>query len=184
MLALRTVIHEDIEFNAKIITCNGFKSIPNILFKNSLVDIFTFSIINLAMNSTINGSGSTLTDARQIVGDDEKKQRNFMKEIRLRKGQRLSDKATKSLSQSIIPALNVICFSRFFSSSSVIGKGLFISFPIVAEAFAFPVAGRYSAPQFFGAFGRAVTNVICNNLPCSAAQRNPNPALVVPGVYV
>ena len=107
-----------------------------------------------------------------------------MKEIGLRKGQRLSDKPANALSQSVIPALNVISFSRFFSNSSIIRKRLFISLPMIAEAFAFPINGRYSAPQLFGAFGSAVTYIICNYLPCSAAQGNPNPALVVPGVDV
>ena len=98
--------------------------------------------------------------------------------IRLWERQRFTGITCQPLAKRVVPTFDMVGLPRVFADATVrFFRGHFlISAPKIAVAVGFFIALRDGGPKRLAAFFTAVTDDIGDNLPGSAAERNPTNA--------
>ncbi len=85
------------------------------------------------------------------------------------------------LPQGIVPALNMVCFSGFFSHRAMLlfWNNSLIGFPIIGKNNAFFISGWYAIPEYSAGVFAAITAGISNDFSGLSVHCNPYPDFVV-----
>ncbi len=114
---------------------------------------------------------------------NEQFQSNLVKKIRLGKRERFADKTSQSLTQGVIPTLNMSRLTGLFAHGLMIGpkgaKNGLISLPKVAEGGALSIRLRDPRPQAPAAFFAAIPDKIGHNLSGPPTEGYPDPSFIV-----
>jgi predicted amidohydrolase len=126
------------------------------------------------------GSGSAGGDKREIVAMQKEAQTKLVHLLRLGKRQGLAHKACESLSQRVVPALDMGGLPGLFAARRMVlvGQDFLIGFPKVRKAMPAPKHRRNALPQLLTSGGAAIPRHIGNDLPGLAAQGNPDPMFI------
>ncbi len=113
---------------------------------------------------------------------NEEFQSNFVKKIRLGKREGFADKTSQSLTQGVIPTLNMSRLTGLFAHGLMIGpqgaKNGLISLPKVAEGGALSILWGDPRPQAPGAFFAPSADEIGHNLSSPPTEGYPDPPFV------
>jgi hypothetical protein len=112
------------------------------------------------------------------VSDNKQTSDNYVHEIRLGKGQRLANKTSIGLSQSVIPAFHVVGLSFSFSNTlmRIWREDQLIGFPQIAETLTTFITSWDPLPEKLAGLLTSITNGIGDNLACPTTHRSPNPS--------
>jgi hypothetical protein len=160
----------------RVHTLKGFQDLDD-LVNSGKVDLMKV----LAIRETKQcGSGSAGGDKREIVAMQKEAQTKLVHLLRLGKRQGLAHKACESLSQRVVPALDMGGLPGLFAARRMVlvGQDFLIGFPKVRKAMPAPKHRRNALPQLLTSGGAAIPRHIGNDLPGLAAQGNPDPMFI------
>ena len=103
-----------------------------------------------------------------------------MHRLRFGKGQGLAHEASESLSQGVVPALNMRGLSRLFAAGRMllVGQDFLISVPEVGKTMTAAKSFREALPESLTSGGTAITCDVGNDLSGLATQSNPDPVFI------
>jgi len=110
----------------------------------------------------------------------KKPQTQFVHRIGLGEGQTLSDEASESLPQSVVPSLDMCRQASLFAHCRMLLRrnDQLVGFPKVTVAMGTTIGGGNVLPEFSTSGGASVANDISHDLSGGATQSDPNPAFI------
>ena len=113
---------------------------------------------------------------------NKKLESNVVIQIRFRKGKRLADKTSQTLTQSVVPSLNMsglpsLFANRLMSLPQSAKNGL-IGLPKITESGTVSIGLGQTSPEVPTAFFTAITDEVGHNLSSSSTKSYPDPAFV------
>ena len=115
----------------------------------------------------------------------EQAQSGFVPPLALGEGKGFADKTPGSLTQRVVPTLDVAGLTRASAAGAVgaPGKDLVVGQPPVAARGTATIIGREALTQSAGTIGRTIPDEVCDHLAGLAAQGDPHPARVGLGAH-
>jgi len=94
--------------------------------------------------------------------------------------QTLSDKASESLAQGVVPPFNMCGEAGFFACRGVLrgGDDQPVGFPEITKAVRCAIGDGDALPQLLAGGGTSITDTVSDDLTGCTTKSNPNPAFV------